>query len=108
MGHLENLWLLLFHSEISRKPCRLGGGGVEGAVFLHAGLHRRSRTARGVIVLDRVRANLLVARWEVWGARWGNVPGEVREHALASIKDGSLLSARAPPTTPVSEATLGR
>lgn len=38
----------------------------------------------------------------------GNVPGEVKERTLASIKDGSLLSPDAPPTTPVSQATLGR
>lgn len=36
------------------------------------------------------------------------MPEEVKERALASIKDGSLLSPGATPMTLVSQATLGR
>lgn len=67
VGHFKNLWLLLFHSEISRKQCQQGALGE--VCCLHAGFHRRSRTARRVIVRDRVRANLLVAREGGGGAR---------------------------------------
>lgn len=48
----------------------MSAGGTGGGVFLHTGFHRRSRMARRVIVPDRVRANLLVAR-EVGGGAWG-------------------------------------
>lgn len=36
------------------------------------------------------------------------MPTEVKERAISSIKDGSLLSPGAPPMTPVSQAVLGR
>lgn len=54
-------------------------------MFLRAGLHRRSRTTRGVIVFDRARANLLVARWWVGGEGWGEGRAWRGEGALHSL-----------------------